>query len=112
MPQLFKPVVKNIDSISGNTVTTDGDHYFVIGNIVYFKIPAEYGMIELNAVKANVLNITADTFTIDVNTDIFTPFVVPASPIQPAQVVGIGSTNYNLASDTLGIDGASRLITT
>ncbi len=114
----YKPRVEIILSITpinqNSVITTEEDHSYVIGNTVGFIIPQAFGMVELNKIEANILAITSDTLTIDVDTRFFTDFSIPASFYTPAQVIPIGSTNFGFTvqgtvPDPVTISGAYRV---
>jgi len=64
-------------------VTTDEDHIYVAGMIVRFLIPTAFGMVELNKLEGQVISLTNDTLTIDIDSTNFTPFAYP-SPLPSA----------------------------
>ncbi len=100
--QIYTPYVCDIDSISpqGATtlITTTIVHSFSIGNLVKFQIPKQYGMRQLNPLKAYVLDVPADNeILVVLDTSKFDPFVIP-TPIptvvlDPAQVIPAGDAN-------------------
>lgn len=100
--QIYLPYVCDINAVSSigaNTlVTTNIEHGFVVGNLVGFSIPKEYGMRELNAVKAYVLTVpTTTSVLLNLDSRNFTPFIIP-TPIptvvlDPAQIIPAGNSN-------------------
>ena len=114
----YKPSIETIESITSDgdnsIITTADEHSYVKGNTVGFLIPQSFGMRELNSLEANVLEVTDDTLTVDINTTQFTPFVVPATFSTPAMVIPIGSTNSGFTilgtiPVPIGISGAYRV---
>lgn len=93
-------------------VTTNTDHYYVVGQLVRFHVPHPYRMEELNERLAYVLTVpTSTTFTVDVDTRTFTAF--NSSPTYPgnmaAQVSAVGdenNTSRTTSSNGLTISGA------
>lgn len=78
--------VREVSAISNSNpmiVTTDEDHGYVVGMMVRFQIPSSYGMVELNGLTGQVLEITDDTLTISIDSLNFTPFAAP-SPLPSA----------------------------
>lgn len=78
--------VKTILSVTQSNpmvLTTDGDHDYASGMNVTFLIPTQFGMTQLNGVNAQVLELTHDTLTINLDTSMFTPFAYP-SPVPSA----------------------------
>lgn len=79
-------VWKTIESITNAypmVVTTTNDHHYVAGMRVRFNIPGMFGMIQLNEVEAQVLSITNNSLTVNVDSSNFTPFAYP-SPLPEA----------------------------
>lgn len=65
-------------------VTTSIDHGYVIGMMVTFLIPTQFGMVELNGLNVQVIDTpTSDSLTINLDTRSFTPFAYP-SPLPSA----------------------------
>lgn len=119
MSQEFVPENQNIIAVAvsgkNTIVTTEEDHSFVVGNTVTFIVPSDFKMIELNDREANVIAITNDTITVDINSTRFTAFSVPAQVSTPAQVMPIGSTNFGFEvqgtiPEPITIAGAFRII--
>lgn len=79
-------IVRTIESITQAypmVLTTTQNHGYTAGMMVRFLIPPGFGMIELNAVNAQVLAITADTLSIDIDSTNFSSFSYP-SPLPSA----------------------------
>lgn len=79
-------VWKKIDSITQAfpmVVTTTTDHHYPAGVKVRFNIPGMFGMIQLNDVESQVLSVTNNTLTINVDSRNYTPFAYP-SPLPEA----------------------------
>jgi hypothetical protein len=64
-------------------VTTVSDHHYVSGMMIAFLIPVAFGMTQLNNITAQVLSLTSNTLTINLNSTGFTPFAYP-SPLPSA----------------------------
>jgi hypothetical protein len=78
-------------------VTTDEDHDYVAGMMVRFLIPAQFGMVELNEVTAQVLVASGDSLSVDVDSSTFTPFAFPSpvpSAYTPPTVIPNSSGTY------------------
>jgi len=95
----FTCTITNITSSNQQTVvTTSVNHQFVIGNEVQFYIPPQWGMRELNNLKGTILNTTANTITVNINSSLFSSFVTPVvtlpNIVQSPQVSPIGDFNY------------------
>lgn len=64
-------------------VTTVVNHGYVSGMKVRFLIPTQFGMVQLNGIEGQVLQLTPNTLTIDIDSRNFTPFAYP-SPLPNA----------------------------
>lgn len=64
-------------------VTTVDDHGYVAGMDITFLIPSAFGMIELNGINVQVLQVTSNTLTVNVDSTNFTAFAYP-SPLPNA----------------------------
>ncbi len=79
-------VWKSIESITQAfpmLVTTVQDHKYTAGIRVRFQIPSMFGMIQLNGVEVQVLSVTSNTLTVNLDSSNFTPFAYP-SPLPEA----------------------------
>ncbi len=79
-------VWKTISSITQAypmVVTTTTDHHYVAGMRVRFNIPVMFGMVQLNGVESQVLSITNNTLTVNVDSSNFGLFAYP-SPLPEA----------------------------
>lgn len=79
-PNLRTKTILSITNAFPMVITTDGDHGYVVGMEVRFLIPTQFGMQELNKVDvAQVIEITSDTLTINLDSSAFTAFAYPMS---------------------------------
>lgn len=100
---VFGPAMRLIASITQSPValvTTTFAHGYVTGTIVRFDIPPACGMPQIDQLTATILVTSSTTFTVNIDTTLFTPFVVPTG-LAPwvnvcPQVVPIGSANETL----------------
>ncbi len=79
-------VVKTILSITQSypmIVTTTTDHKYSAGIKVTFFIPTNFGMVELNGTNCQVLSVTNNTLTINLDSTNYTAFAYP-SPLPEA----------------------------
>jgi len=96
--KMFYPSYRNIGNITQAAqavVTTLVDHEYEIGDVVRFKVPPECAMLEINGLTGAVTAETDSTFTVNIDTTGFTPFVFPTAVpavtgYTPAHVVPIG----------------------
>jgi hypothetical protein len=78
--------VQDIASITQSfpmVVTTVKDHGYVAGMNVTFLIPTQFGMVQLNGQNLQVLSVTNNTLSINVDSSNYTPFAYP-SPLPGA----------------------------
>lgn len=64
-------------------VTTVNDHGYVAGMMVRFLIPTAFGMVQLNDLDAQVIAVTNNSLTVNLDSTSFTPFAYP-SPLPSA----------------------------
>lgn len=103
----YIPFTCNITAVNnGQTtvVTTDVNHGFIVGNTVQFSIPKQWGERQLDGLKGTVLDTTANTITVNIDSALFdafsTPTVTLPTVIDPAQVLPVGDYNIGyLAAD-------------
>jgi hypothetical protein len=76
------------------SLTTSIPHNLTVGQEVRFKVPAAFGMVQLDTLVGTVTTIaTAITFEVNIDVTTFTAFVFPlagAVPFTPAQVTPFG----------------------
>lgn len=78
--------VKTISSVTQAypaVLTTSSNHGYPIGVMVTFLIPNNFGMVQLNGRNVQVIDATANTLTLNIDTRAFTPFAAP-SPLPNA----------------------------
>lgn len=105
IPNQFEPFYTAISAITRGVttlITTPVAHAFVVGQEVYFVIPDEWGIVELDGLKGFVTAITATSITVDINSSAFTAFSFPTSAEAAAgvnfpQVIPIGDENFGFS---------------
>jgi len=75
--------ISDITNANPMVVTTVNDHGYNAGLKVRFLVPINFGMVELNKVDGQIVSVTSDTMTINIDSTNFTSFVVP-SPLPEA----------------------------
>lgn len=94
---IFQPAMRIITAITQAiipTVTTSFAHDYITGTIVRLYVPKSYGMFEINQMQSEITVTSPTTFTVNIDTRGYDPFVVPGSfKRQYAQVVAIGENN-------------------
>jgi len=93
-------IIRTILSITQSypaILTTVNNHNYVAGMNVTFLIPKQFGMIQLNNLIVQVIELTNDTLVLDIDTSTFTPFAYP-SPLPvaytPSSVIPDSSGRY------------------
>lgn len=64
-------------------LTTVDDHSYVAGMNVSFLIPIQFGMVQLNNQNIQVLSVTSNSLTLNIDSSNYTPFAYP-SPLPDA----------------------------
>lgn len=109
IPPAFYPRRRFISSVTAATpavVETTVSHGYTVGQQVRMKVPAVYGMTQMDDLIATITAVTAATFTTDIDAAAFTAFAWPltaAGAFTHAQVVPLGEdssyTYVNLLDD-------------
>lgn len=93
-------IIQTIESITQTfpmVVTTINNHNYVIGMIITFLIPLQFGMQQLNNSMGPVIDLTTNTLTININAINFTPFAYPSplpSAFTPPSIIPYASGRY------------------
>jgi len=96
-PNLRTKVIESITNSYPMVVTTTEDHGYVAGMNVTFLIPSQFGMVQLNNLNVQVLEVTSDTLTIDLDSSNFSVFSYPSplpSAYTPPSVIPNSSGKY------------------
>lgn len=94
---LLVQTIASITNAIPAVVTTNNNHNYVAGMLVTFLIPSQFGMVQLNNVIAQVIAVTTNTLTINVNTTSFPVFAYPSplpSAYTPPSVIPTASGPY------------------
>jgi hypothetical protein len=101
-PSPVTPMSLLIASISNSfpaIVTVSMPNNYVAQQLIYFSVPSDYGMEQINAKTAEIISVdpTNLIFTVAIDTTVFDPFVIPTTSKQvPASLAPAGSRNlYN-----------------
>jgi len=90
----FIPNLQNIIDITQAqeaVVTFSTDHNFFLWQWISFRVPPSNGMVQLNNRKAQIIDFTPDTVTIDLDTLQFYPFISVENGQIPCVAVAAGS---------------------
>ncbi len=85
------------------TTSEDGQLY-AVGDVMRFNISSAMGMSELNGLQGTILSInsTTNTFTVDIDSSAFSPYVYPAASAVPftiGQMQPVGTISSTTLSD-------------
>jgi hypothetical protein len=102
-PSPVIPMFLNVVSVSQSNpmvVTVSTPNQYLINQLVYFSIPYDYGMQQLNGVTAEIIGVDATNliFSMALDSSGFDPFVIPPTGIfyiRPATVSPAGSRNLS-----------------
>lgn len=98
--------INTITAANPAVVSTTVAHGYSVGDIVVIHVPdANFGMIEIDGLQAEITAVTANTFTTDIDASGFTAFAWPASSIAAggithAHVTPVGEIATSLSSPT------------
>lgn len=96
-PNLRTRTIDSITQAYPMVVTTVDDHGYVAGMNVTFLIPTQFGMVQLNDQNIQVLSVTNNSLTCNVDSSNYTPFAYP-SPLPgaytPPSVIPNSSGKY------------------
>lgn len=118
-PIAFDPIfyprrrfIVNITQAASAVITTSVSHGYTVGQEIRIKVPAAFGMTEMNNLAGTVTAVTAGTFTVDIDSSAFTAFAFPAVAAVPfdwAEAVPMGEdTGQALTSGTDILADATR----
>ena len=99
-------IISNITNYYPALVTTTINHQYINGAIIRLYIPQGYGMVQANHLYANIIVTSPTTFTINIDTRLFSAFTTPITypeDTQYAQCVPLGEVNSSLLSATKNV---------
>jgi hypothetical protein len=112
----YQPAMRIITAITNDypaLVTTSFANQYITGTIVRLYIPYNFGMTQANLLTGEITVVNSTQFTIDMDTTLFYPFVIPPSinlpsgpavQLQFAQVVPVGEDNAILFAATRNVE--------
>lgn len=89
--------IASITQANPMMITTVDDHSYNAGMNVTFLIPVSFGMQQLNNLNGQVISLTSNTLTINIDSINFTPFAYPSplpSAFTPPSVIPNASGPY------------------
>lgn len=75
--------IASITNANPCVVTTNNNHGYPAGLKVKFLIPTQFGMVQLNLVNTQVISVTSNSLTLDLDSTNFSTFAYP-SPLPSA----------------------------
>jgi hypothetical protein len=93
---VFQPALRIITNITNGfpaTITTSFAHQYATGLVVRLVLPPGYGMTQANQLFSDITVTSPTTFTINIDTTHFQPFVTPGSSSQYPQAIPTGEIN-------------------
>ncbi len=106
----FYPRRRQISAITAATsavITMTVTHGFTAGQAVRIKLPAAFGMVEMDNLIGNITAISSanNTITVDIDSSAFTAFSFPVTagvPFVMAEVIPVGETANETFANSLG----------
>lgn len=98
----FKPLrvaIAGISKASQAVVTVCQAHGYSVGQKVLMRVPAAYGMVEMDSRVGTIQAVTASTFTLDINSSSFTAFAFPATAAAPFDFAEVSPYGDNLGKE-------------
>ena len=85
--------ITKITQATQAVVTFSSTHNYQLGDVIYFRVSSNFGMVEIDQQSANVtaVDTTANTVTVDLNTSAYTAFAFPAASAAPNIIFAIGT---------------------
>lgn len=71
-PRRFQ--ISGLTNAQNAVVTFTTDHDYIVGEIISFRVTPAFGMFEIDKRRGQVLSITANTVTVDIDTSTWTTF--------------------------------------
>lgn len=102
----MRPILSITNAVNALVTTTingvdAADHGYLTGTIVRLDFPPGFGMTQANQLTGTITVTSSSTFTIDIDTTSFEPYVTPTKwpqAYQRSQVVPIGQNNEMLTA--------------
>ena len=100
--------ITGITAATSAVITLSVTHGFTAGQAVRIKVPADFGMTEIDGLIGNItaINTTTNTITVDIDSSAFTAFSFPTSAVagagvEFAQVIPVGETATGAFANSL-----------
>lgn len=100
MPQSV--LITGITQASSAVVTLSLAHNFVVDQVLYFSMPSDFGMTQINGLSGKVTAVGTYTVTVDIDSSGFSAFAWPTSASTPVAFPMVGPSGqrnaYNVTS--------------
>ena len=106
---VYQPAMRIISNITNGfpaVVTTTFNHQYLTGTVIRLVIPLGYGMVQANQLYGDIVVTGATTYTIDIDTTFFDPYLTPSTfpeTSQYAQCIPIGENNDILTASVQNV---------
>lgn len=80
--------------------STTAENTYIAGQLLKLTIPFNYGMQQANGQTVQILDVSGNDITIDLNTTQFDAFSVPLTGEMPASASPAGSRNLQFSNST------------
>lgn len=91
--------VSAITQAASAVVTTTTAHDYVVNQVVYFSVPSGNGMVEMNSLSGKITAVSTYTITVDIDSQGFTAFALPASAASPVKFAMVASEGQRNSYD-------------
>lgn len=103
--------ITNVTQAAQAVVTLSVTHQYKIGELIFFRLPNQFGMQELDGKTGRVvaINTSNNTITVDIDTTGFTAFAFPASAAGPFRFpvcCNAGQKGFVLSGTQYGYDAS------
>ena len=75
--------VTGITAAASAVATFSEAHNYKVGDVIYFRVPAAFGIVEMDGLQGKVTAVAASTITVDINSTGFTALAWPAASDVP-----------------------------
>lgn len=104
-------VITKVTQASSAVVTLSVTHGYKVGQAVRFKVPADFGMVELDGLQGTITAIdttttTGNSITVDIDSSAFTAFAWPltsSTAFTPAEVIPVGEDTAEALASAVDI---------
>lgn len=87
--------ITKISQATQGVVTFSSTHNYKLGDVLYFRVNSQFGMVQMDQVSAKVVDLSTsnNTVTLDLNTSSFTAFAFPLATQYPNIVFPVGTVS-------------------